>query len=292
MLKRTPAKDLFNTSIDPRDVFLGTTHEDELKLEAAFKDWEEGSPEKFDYALAVDIVRLVDQIRKDHVRWDEEVGFSLSATLSIGNQPIASFELSPSALYEEFCEHFDFDQAFHYPYWTIEEAAAHAVGASAAIFDLCDYASSLPRRSHIHPNPIQTNRKLIAHLNRALEVGQIEMRFSPDEFFTWVSGSGFDLHPGFIAVGQARAQNVQQDQATEVSVDRPLGNKERRNLDRLIYTMAIKGYDWKPADRGKTKLSEQLELEMEEVLGPDQKLSARAIRGLLDRAHDVASDND
>lgn len=134
-------------------------------------------------------------------------------------------------------------------YWTIEQSTALLIGADPdAILDGAALASSCPATART------AYLKIFRLLDSHIRMSGIGSNISPTDILKWAAHTKIDAPQALVEAVRAQGRTLIETRAQTVSEEKPLGERERNTLLRMIIGMAIGGYGYDP-EAGKSDVA-------------------------------------
>ena len=126
--------------------------------------------------------------------------------------------------------------------WTIEQATALLIGEDPdAVIDASGLSASCPTETR------ERYQSIFRLLDSHIRASGIGLNQPPTEIIDWALHSKVDPPQALVDAVRAQGRSLIQKRAQEASEEKPLGERERNTLLRIIIGMAIGGYGYDPA---------------------------------------------
>lgn len=134
-------------------------------------------------------------------------------------------------------------------YWTIEQSTALLIGADPdAILDGAALASSCPATART------AYLKIFRLLDSHIRMSGIGSNISPTEILKWAEHTGIEAPQALVEAVRVQGRTLIETRAQSDGEEKPLGERERNTLLRMIIGMAIGGYGYDP-EAGKSDVA-------------------------------------
>lgn len=167
-------------------------------------------------------------------------------------------------------------------FWTIEQSAALLIGANPdAILDGSSLATSCPAETR------DQYQKMFRLLDSHIRMSGIGSNLPPTEIIEWALHVNIDLPKALVDAVRAQGRTLIEERARKGLAqqidEKPLGERERNTLLRIIIGMAIGGYGYDP-DAKRSDVPKSI---ADDLCALGLECSDQAIRGKLKEARNL-----
>lgn len=179
----------------------------------------------------------------------------------------------------------DFEYWAKMSFWTIEQSAALLIGADPdVILDGGALSPTCP------PGLKSAYARLFRLLDSHIRLSGIGANLSPTEAVDWALHTKIDAPPALVEAVRAQGRTLIEARAAaradtereELAQDKPLGERERNTLLRMIVGMAIRGYGYDP-DAARSDLPKTIAADLSDL---GLECSDQTVREKLKEARD------
>lgn len=143
----------------------------------------------------------------------------------------------------------DYNYWAKHSYWTIEQSTALLIGADPeAILNGADLSPACPTPQR------DAYMKMFRLLDTHIRMAPVGSNIPPTEVIDWALHAKVDPPPALVEAVRAQGRSLIEKRAQEAGEEKPIGERERNTLLRMIIGMAIGGYGYDP-EAGKSDVA-------------------------------------